>query len=301
MLCADTPSSPRGRTAATLLECVVAIAIAGLLAALSVVAVQRARAMAARVDCEHRLRQVAMAVHAYESQHARLPEGCAYRVGPGDSRRQVGMSWLTAILPFVEQAELWDLAWQAQVDDPIDGNSAQHWFVGEQVIPAYLCPTERYHLGRNAATGRQWGVTSYLGVAGTSIWAKDGVFHSELVVHMVDITDGTSNTIMIGERPAGPDGAYAAWYKGWGDMAIGPMLDAGYGRWEVHGACRSASTMFRPGQIDSLCDVSHFWSLHTGGANFALADGSARFIAYDCADVLPALATRAGGEIVSLD
>lgn len=300
MRSADSVSSARGREAATLLQCVVVIACGGILAALCVAAVQRARAAAACAECQHRLRQVAMAVHGYEAQHRKLPEGCAYPFGPGDVRQELGLSWMTAILPFIDQADLWDLAWQAQVGDSIYGNTALHRSIGEHVMPAYLCPTERYQIGHNGANGWQWGVTSYFGVAGTNFWARDGVFHSDLVVHMADITDGTSNTIMVGERPAGPDGTYAAWYKGWGDMASGPMLDAGFGRWAEHG-CRSTSTMYRLGELDNVCDSAHFWSLHAGGANFALADGSARFISYECANVLPALATRAGGEVVSLE
>jgi prepilin-type processing-associated H-X9-DG protein len=218
--------------------------------------------------------------------------------------RQMGISWQTAILPFLDQATLWDMAWQAQCEDSGAGETPLHFFVGEQIIPGFLCPTERYQFGWNPANNSRWGVTSYLGVAGTNRWALDGVFSWNLTVHMVDISDGTSNTIMIGERPAGPDGDYAAWYANWGNMASGRnlMLDAGYGSWSPSEAsCRYRSTVFRPGELDNLCDVNHFWSLHAGGANFAFADGTVRFIPYTSAEILPALATRAGGEVVSLD
>jgi prepilin-type processing-associated H-X9-DG protein len=53
-----------------------------------------------------------------------------------------------------------------------------------------------------------------------------------------------------------------------------------------------------PGQITNQCDMFHFWSLHTGGANFAFADGSVRFLTYSAAPLMPALASRAGGEAV---
>jgi prepilin-type processing-associated H-X9-DG protein len=49
-----------------------------------------------------------------------------------------------------------------------------------------------------------------------------------------------------------------------------------------------------------MCDALHFWSLHSGGANFAFADGSVRFLRYSADDVMPALATRAGGEVVAI-
>jgi prepilin-type processing-associated H-X9-DG protein len=294
------------RTALTLFECLVALAIVATLIGLTVVAVQRSRATAARVQCAQRQRELALAVHNYESLHHKLPEGVWYPFlhTPSDITRQAGQSWQTAILPFVDQTMLWDMAWEAQCDDPITSCTPLHLFVAEQIIPSFLCPTERYQFGWNPANGQRWGVTSYLGVAGTNTQALDGVFGRNLAVHMVDITDGTSNTIMIGERPAGPDGLYAAWYAGWGNLAssVNFMLDAGYGHWSpTEASCRQASTTFRPGELDNLCDVNHFWSLHTGGANFAFADGSVRFIPYTSADILPALATRAGGEVVSLD
>ena len=55
---------------------------------------------------------------------------------------------------------------------------------------------------------------------------------------------------------------------------------------------------FRPGQLDNECDLFHFWSLHPSGANFMMADGSVHFLAYSANDILPALASRAGGEPV---
>jgi len=62
--------------------------------------------------------------------------------------------------------------------------------------------------------------------------------------------------------------------------------------------CGSGSAMFQPGKLDNICSVMHFWSLHPGGAHFLFADGSVRFLTYAAADTLPALATRAGGEVL---
>jgi prepilin-type processing-associated H-X9-DG protein len=64
--------------------------------------------------------------------------------------------------------------------------------------------------------------------------------------------------------------------------------------------CPSNGYRFVPGRPGSQCDVYHFWSLHPGGANWLFADGSVRFLRYDADSVLPALATRAGGETASL-
>jgi len=55
-----------------------------------------------------------------------------------------------------------------------------------------------------------------------------------------------------------------------------------------------------PGQITNHCDQAHFWSLHAGGANFLMADGSVRFLSHQADDILPALATRNRGEVIGL-
>lgn len=62
--------------------------------------------------------------------------------------------------------------------------------------------------------------------------------------------------------------------------------------------CPSGTYPYSPGRVNNNCDLFHFWSLHPGGANFAFADGSVRFLSYSAASVVPALATRAGGETV---
>ena len=64
--------------------------------------------------------------------------------------------------------------------------------------------------------------------------------------------------------------------------------------------CGSGSAHFKEGRLDSMCDVMHFWSPHPGGSNFAFADGSVRFLRYSADSIMPALATRAGGEAVSI-
>jgi len=81
------------------------------------------------------------------------------------------------------------------------------------------------------------------------------------------------------------------------DMLLGPreIVDpAGrFAKWNCPPANR-----FKPGAPDSMCDGLHFWSLHDGGAHFALCDGSVRFMAYESAAVLEQMATRGGGESV---
>jgi len=65
-------------------------------------------------------------------------------------------------------------------------------------------------------------------------------------------------------------------------------------------SCPTGPYQFQPGRLDHECDVFHFWSLHPGGANFAMCDGSVHFLSYSADKILPALATRAGNEAVEL-
>jgi prepilin-type processing-associated H-X9-DG protein len=296
-----------GRFGVTLLETLVVLGIIAVLVALLVPAVQKVRDAAHRAGCASNLRQLALAVHQYADARHRLPQGCEYPFlkSPEQLVKQIGMSWNTSILPYVEQNALWNLAWDAHRKDP-SGNAPEHLAVLAQTVPVYLCPSESRQTSM-APDGRTvLGLTSYVGVAGTNRRYNDGVFHINYTVRLADITDGTSHTVMIGERPPGPYGVFGTWYAAWGDsvcplsqilptaedvdLAIPPTSD-----------CPYAGEPLRPGRLGDSCDTNHFWSLHVGGANFAFADGSVRFLRYSEAQVLPALATRAGGEVVEDD
>ncbi|HEV2947513.1 MAG TPA: H-X9-DG-CTERM domain-containing protein [Gemmataceae bacterium] len=69
---------------------------------------------------------------------------------------------------------------------------------------------------------------------------------------------------------------------------------------DTQGKCPPGPYEFGPGKVDNQCDVFHYWSLHRGGANFLMVDGSVHFIHYSAAPLMPALATRSGREVVSL-
>jgi prepilin-type processing-associated H-X9-DG protein len=108
---------------------------------------------------------------------------------------------------------------------------------------------------------------------------------------------------MAGERPPSADLAFGWWYTD-GGSGRGGSTTVLLGVREIVGIrdarmCGSSRASFGPGSVWNQCDKYHFWSFHSGGAHFLFADGAVRFVSYSAADVLPALATRHGGEPVA--
>ena len=110
---------------------------------------------------------------------------------------------------------------------------------------------------------------------------------------------------MIGERPPGTDRWFGWWYAGYGQVGTS-SLDSLMGVRERNigsrgnSICGGGPFSFRPGHSEFQCSSLHYWSQHPGGAPFVLADGSLKFMPYDSAEVLPALASRGGGELVEV-
>lgn len=146
------------------------------------------------------------------------------------------------------------------------------------------------------------GSSSYLGVCGSNGLKNDGVLYRNSRTKFADVTDGLSNTLFLGERPPGHDFHYGWWYagrgqlgSGSGDMILGvkePNLEP----IQPDSPCGPGVYSFGPSRFDDPCGAFHFWSPHPGGANFAFGDGAVRFLSYSARDLLPALASRAGGE-----
>jgi len=174
-------------------------------------------------------------------------------------------------------------------------------------INQFVCPTDGRIDSARLIPEFKFSVafTSYLGVQGQNYQSFDGVLYMDSRIRISDITDGTSNTLLIGERPPSSDLHFGWWYGGVGQDGTGSCdeflgvadLDANY---TVTSKCPKGPYEFSPGKIDDLCDKYHYWSLHAGGANFACADGSVHFLDYSAASVMRALASRAGGEAVDI-
>lgn len=291
------------RSGVTLVETLVVIAILAIVIGLTLAAVQRARLVAARAQCANNLRQIALGLSNYHAALGRLPPGA--RVGY--SEPQPYMSWLARLLPYVEQDAVWRQALAAYETTKDFTVSPPHPL--STVIPLYGCPAD-WRVQTAAVSRGKYLVafTSYLGVAGTRTFKRDGTLYPNSTECLTDITDGTSMTILVGERPPSADLWYGWWYAGTGTSGDrGIFADTLLGVREMAPLddpwvpdCGGLPAHFAPGNFKNMCDAFHFWSLHPGGANFLFADGSVRFLPYAVDPFLPALATRAGAEVALL-
>ena len=111
---------------------------------------------------------------------------------------------------------------------------------------------------------------------------------------------------MFGERPPSADLRFGWHYASVGQDGAGSLdsvigvRDPNVASESEYRPCGIGPFSFNAGRADDSCSVFHYWSLHPGGANFAFADGSVRFLSYSADSILPALATRAGGEVVEV-
>jgi prepilin-type N-terminal cleavage/methylation domain-containing protein/prepilin-type processing-associated H-X9-DG protein len=286
----------------SLVELLVVIALIAVLIGLLLPAVQKVRSTAARLKCQNNLKQLALGLHNYHDQTAALPPGLSVKA---DGGRYPYLGWPARILPQVEQDAVWRQILAAFATDPaplsIFGHPP-HLDVYAEPIAILNCPADPRLPGPVPVSPGSRTFTSYLGVEGTDQTRRDGVLYLDSAVRLTDITDGTSNTLLLGERPPAKNFGYGWWYRGWGQSVDGSaeMLLGARERNVVGEGCAPGPFPFGPGRLDDQCGIFHFWSLHSGGANFAFADGSVRFLAYSADSILPALATRAGGEVVAL-
>lgn len=257
------------RRAFTLIELLVVIAIIAILIALLVPAVQKVRDAAARAECANRLKQIGLASHQFHDAHKLFPAGMRF---PNERY----MSWMTQLLPFIDQQPLWMTTQQAYRQSASPFNNLPH--VGlATVMPVYGCPADDRVRNVQVAqqTGTRVALTSYLGVNGLNAFTPDGILFKDSRVRMGDVSDGTSNTLLVGERPPSTDFQFGWWYAGVGQNNSG-SLDVVLGVQEQNllsaqrAECLFGIYTFAPGSLNNQCDIFHFWSLHSGGANFLM-------------------------------
>lgn len=290
------------RPAFTLVELLVAIFIIGILIAFLLPAVQFAREAARRMSCQSQVKQLALALHQYHDTRRALPPGKS-TARPGN--KQIHAFWLVHLLPYIEQPTVAD---ESQIEFAAQPNAFIPYQHATQhaVVNLFACPSDdRVREPQWTHNNRLVALTSYVGNVGSDYRAKNGVLYADSAVTFGFITDGTSNTLLFGERPPSTDFWYGWWYAGYGQNGEGAP-DALLGAAEYNDTasylnhCGPGPHRFSPGKVKEMCATLHYWSPHPGGANFAFADGSVHFLAYSAADILPKLATRSGADPVTL-
>jgi prepilin-type N-terminal cleavage/methylation domain-containing protein/prepilin-type processing-associated H-X9-DG protein len=252
----------------TLIELLVVIAIVGVLVALLLPAVYAAREAAQRMQCANNLKQIGIALHAYQAQFGTFPPGgWEWRPPRNTTRRQI--AWSALILPHFDQRPLFDsLNFNFAFDSPANTTGAA------TVISGYLCPT--YGRSDFERVVQERGVCDYGGMFGQRITTANNPPNGAMIYDKpfrpAQLRDGLTNTIQIGEDAGFPDGQ---WING----------------------LNVFDQAFAINRAPAFENDLH--SQHPGGAHALFADGSARFLKESIdLKTLAALCTRAAGEVV---
>ena len=295
------------RYAVSLVELLVVIAIIGILFGLILPAVQQVRGAAVRASCVNNMKQIGLALQNYHDTNGGFPPLPVRNPNGPDPNAHLG--WMALILPQLDQVGLYDVSWQACQLDPDPLHNPPH--VGlSTIVKTYICPADsRLASPLTDRLGVKASFTSYIGIAGVlkpgAARGESGVLGNSPGCRIADITDGSSSTILVGERPP-PDSLQAGWwypiYNEYCQDVRGPNngLSLGGSKSCLENDACSVSVSFGPGRLDNRCDRFHFWSLHIGGANFLFADGSVHFLSYQAESLIMALGTIDGGEVVEI-
>ena len=310
------------RRAFTLIELLVVIAIIAILIGLLLPAVQKVREAANRTRCTNNLKQIGLGLHNYHDSYRRFPPGGASIPGMGTANDS--QSFHVLILPYVEQAALFSQFNQAAVYQ-----AAPNRNLGGQKVPIYLCPSNVVNLytentGENPTTGDRGWTTHYHGNMGpndTNVntppiyqvnftnqlgafnngnggQSLQGVLGADTKVSLPQISDGSSNTFLVGETSwtrgdASVTVGYRVWHRGCNGasgLACGGCRNVGNG----------LGTVWAGGGGTASYNNFSFGSSHTGITNFVFADGSVRSVGNDTTlGILMATASRNGSEVLT--
>jgi len=309
-------------SAFTLIELLVVIAIIAILIGLLLPAVQKVREAASRMSCSNNLKQLGLAVHSYHDANGRIP----YDMSPESQQSATwGMggtnwSWLALVLPYVEQENL-----SKQANIPTNTLSASATYISAQ-IKTFLCPSDNAAQGprSNAADlSGNIGQTNYKGVSGCNWqWGEsrwnpgiqgsassqnglqfgNGMFYRGdgiKKVRLTDVTDGLTNTFMVGEDI--PErSAWCSWP--YSNNAVGTCAIYPNSKNPSNNLPYSSSLNSPTVSVTDWTNTYSFRSRHTGGLMFAMGDGSGRFVS-DSVNIVAyrAASSMATGEVNSLN
>lgn len=260
-------SMNRSRKGFTLIELLVVIAIIAILIALLLPAIQQAREAARRAQCKNNLKQIGLALHNYHDTVGMFPFA-----SPSTNR----YGWMVKILPYMEQSALYqDISPWGQFFgnfDPYGGSFDTSGIPGEPestIIAGYRCPSSAVQ----ADIYDNYATANYVGCAGGGLRSPGsnpefgsfttGVIYSSSRVRMRDVSDGTSNTFLVGEAEEDPN-------------VVNALENTPIWAGQTGAGVQESRSAYDKSKINS--SYGCFSSGHSGGAHFLFCDGSVHFI-----------------------
>lgn len=273
----------------TLIELLVVIAMIGVLVSLLLPAVQQAREAARRSQCKNNLKQIGLALHNYHDSYNQFPPSMVFQTPflatRGDRpKRANGWAWTSFILPYVDQAPLYNqINFNASLVLP--ANQVPIATLLQIAVCPSIPPIQYCKVGAISSPGIT--ATNYVGNSGSYTLSdyynsatarKNGVLIEDAKIGIRDITDGSSNTVAVGETVFWGNGDTANtfyWDPSWFGrvQAATPTSDC------PECITRNGAYRMNPPSISSALVLRNvFGSKHVGGAHFLLSDGAVRFI-----------------------
>jgi len=298
------------RSGFTLIELLVVISIIAVLMGLLLPAVQSARDAARKTQCVNNLKQIGLALHNYESIHKVFPPGYISNFDVNLNDIGPGWGWSSMLLPQMEQNSLFN-----SINFPIPIESGINLTSRRVLINNFFCSSDNVKNAWWAMKREPSGVplqkicqvapSNYVGMYGTTDPGidGDGIFFRNSSVGLKSITDGTSNTIAAGERSHKM--GESTWVGSVTNSVLYPNDNDGVGYPRTESApgmiLGHAGGRYGPGNPNG--EVNQFHSLHHGGGViFLFADAHCAFLKSTMNNkTYKALATRAGGEVISGD